>query len=773
VGAIVIPKIQRDYAQGRSHPKVQQIRERFIDSLFEALDSPNGIDLDFVFGDLVEETNGTHKVSTLYPLDGQQRLTTLFLLHCYLAWHIPEMAGVKQPWHAFSYATRPGARRFCEFLTECRPTDLTQATISGWLKDQARYLPTWKHDPTIQGMLVMLDVLHTRYSHVSDEKPRAHWNRLTDLAAPAIRFHLLPIQATGGSNTLYVKMNSRGKPLTEFENFKAELQALLRSNPAFSADTLHAFSQNIDTVWADLFWHYRGDNDLIDEEFMRYLRFLLEVWAWKQGEPVNYQSAQDAHELVRLAQLFFGAHSGKPEYSVESLNWVTRALDVWLEPDEASVRKPRAIQQLFEQLFTRSRAAATKALPVFNFRDFDEQTIGVDMFRACCDLYGTGSWRLAHTLLFYGVLLGILGKVPQEDMSHRLRLLRNLIEASPDDIRAGERNNMPQLLAEVEVIMAGGPLDEVLQGIRTFNQVQVQNERDKREFLMRALPQQDTLHRLEDHELLRGGLTVFNLNSIQNAAVFEHRAARFSYLFTQSYSDITAALLAYGHEGRWTKRGQGYRLAYLGAPKNSEPWDNLFRARRGEMFHPSSAALLALLDDVNSLTDVINSFVSDPATLKDWRYYMVKYAVLRSGASGSHVIGPEPGYALCMLSGYYCDNRTYHYDSYLLALATSAEVPYDRIGNDKWPRCFSGDGTEERHLELRNSGLKIRCVNSGWQVSDLPDNSLHRMAFDQIARNYPLNDNRLFVIPQKNGIDTEDRIALGAPWLRELVAAGL
>ena len=73
VQAIEIPLIQRDYAQGRKNPQVQQIRERFIGSLFDALDSEDGIDLDFVFGDVVEKDQGARKVPTLYPLDGQRQ----------------------------------------------------------------------------------------------------------------------------------------------------------------------------------------------------------------------------------------------------------------------------------------------------------------------------------------------------------------------------------------------------------------------------------------------------------------------------------------------------------------------------------------------------------------------------------------------------------------------------------------------------------------------------------------------------------------------------
>ncbi|MBK6802583.1 MAG: DUF262 domain-containing protein [Novosphingobium sp.] len=79
---IQIPMIQRDYAQGRSDPKATQIRNNFIATLTEAVTSNASgelapIGLDFVYGDV--------RQGVFLPLDGQQRLTALFLLHWYLA----------------------------------------------------------------------------------------------------------------------------------------------------------------------------------------------------------------------------------------------------------------------------------------------------------------------------------------------------------------------------------------------------------------------------------------------------------------------------------------------------------------------------------------------------------------------------------------------------------------------------------------------------------------------------------------------------------------
>lgn len=77
-----IPIIQRDYAQGRIQET--QVRKSFLDQLKSVLsDTSAHLDLDFVYGD--ELSNDGHEGKCFIPLDGQQRLTTLFLLHYYLS----------------------------------------------------------------------------------------------------------------------------------------------------------------------------------------------------------------------------------------------------------------------------------------------------------------------------------------------------------------------------------------------------------------------------------------------------------------------------------------------------------------------------------------------------------------------------------------------------------------------------------------------------------------------------------------------------------------
>lgn len=75
-------------------------------------------------------------------------------------------------------------------------------------------------------------------------------------------------------------------------------------------------------------------------------------------------------------------------------------------------------------------------------------------------------------------------------------------------------------------------------------------------------------------------------------------------------------------------------------------------------------------------------------------------------------------------------------------------------------------------MKLRRSGLQIRCLEGGWGLSNLSTQTDQRQAFDKVASKY-LVSNGICAIPQANGVDTEDRIEMGAALLRDLEIAGL
>lgn len=729
---IEIPLIQRDYAQGRKSENVNRIREDFIDTLCKALlPDATAIHLDFVFGD-VEDKDGKNQ-GKFYPLDGQQRLTTLFLLHCYLAWR----TGVRpqdQSWKKFSYATRPGTRDFCDFLVRCQP--VFSDSLSEWIKDHPDYLPTWQYDPSIQSMLVMLDALHDWFTAKQPDLKIA-WAKLVDEENPSIRFHVLLMKANGLTDELYIKMNSRGKPLTPFENFKAHFEdGLKKAHP----DKANDFAKKVDTDWSDILWPYRGEDHLIDDEFMRYFRFITEVCAWRNGVGFTESSRDDA-----LAEQVYGVGATN---AADNLLLLFQAWDVWAG---------RNVKAEFESMWTSQPGGVSTPLLMFN--PFDKED--VNLFHACCRHYGTRPWTLAHTLLLYGVLLRFIYPVSEDSFSRRLRVLRNLVEASDDEIRVG---NMPELLVEVEQIIVHGDLQKVI----TFNQVQVGNEVAKAAMLQFMPTLVVDLHRLEDHDLLRGGLTVFDLDPNQ----FALRAQAFITIFDKSaYSGstpwklITGALLAKGDYSRQVNRWTGHRSADFGAPKRNEPWQVLFRGKKGESVPMPLTALLDAFATGSSLQVVIDAYLNAPSTPKDWRYYFVKYDTMREGASGHYTIS-QSGYQVCMLDKERMSS--YYYDPYLLAAVQQSNAT-NIIANEYWPCCFTSNETNLRKIVLKDSRLQIECVDQGWQISEIPIDPVLKAAFNRVCEILGIGEGFLYTVPQNDGVDTADRVELGGKLLECLI----
>ena len=115
-------------------------------------------------------------------------------------------------------------------------------------------------------MLTMLDSIDEKFAVVPDL-----WERL---CGNAISFYFLPIKDMGLTDELYIKMNSRGKPLTLFEHFKAELEHKIK---AVDPDVAKRLMHKIDLTWTDMLWYYRGDDNVIDDEFLRYFRFICDI----------------------------------------------------------------------------------------------------------------------------------------------------------------------------------------------------------------------------------------------------------------------------------------------------------------------------------------------------------------------------------------------------------------------------------------------------------------------------------------------------------------
>ncbi len=269
---IVIPQIQRDYAEGRETESVEKKRTSLLQDMLDVAFDPNkSLSLDFVYG--ITSQN------VFKPLDGQQRLTTLFLLH----WLLGRKGDiVDNSGHSlFVYETRETSKDFCHWLMTLDPLDIipeweesacaaelpdpTDGHIPSLLehfmsKDEFKW--EWHIDPNIRSMIV---VLETACKLVQQKFGKCTWclrlkhNDNLD----NIRFEVLDKLDCDGDE-LFEKMNARGKALSSFDLLKSSLEEELdkQNNPK-----INDWRIKIDQAWIYFCWDNSNipDNPTLDD----------------------------------------------------------------------------------------------------------------------------------------------------------------------------------------------------------------------------------------------------------------------------------------------------------------------------------------------------------------------------------------------------------------------------------------------------------------------------------------------------------------------------
>lgn len=333
---IEIPIIQRDYAQGRIGK--EKLREKFLIDLKNALDGKFANDekvlkLDFVYGSV---ENGC-----LNPLDGQQRLTTLWLLHWYIAYKAGMLSETKEIFKNFSYETRTSSREFCRKLSDFELKSEDQ--ITDQIQNQTWFLSIWKQDPTIQAMLNMLggtpikdnekneilDGIEEVFIDCEFSTFVSYFEKLTNKECPII-FYYLDLEGLALSDDLYIKMNARGKPLTSFENFKADLVGFIEENKwDKEKDPKETIAHKLDTDWTNIFWKNRSEKHEIDEVYFVFLNryFFNSLITAKKGIEKDFYIQKDI-ESKKLFDYLYGENGKDSRIKYNSFDFYKSEIEI-------------------------------------------------------------------------------------------------------------------------------------------------------------------------------------------------------------------------------------------------------------------------------------------------------------------------------------------------------------------------------------------------------------------------------------------------------------
>lgn len=575
VSKIVIPRIQRDYAQGRDTNSVKRVRERFLSAIKEKLCEEKSLRLDFIYGDIDES-------GVFTPFDGQQRLTTIFLLHWYALQKLPEKSSEQRDLLlGFTYETRPSARRFCEGLANGTfDVDVgADKCISDQIRNHAKFVMSWNSDPTVRGMLCMLDAIGAEFASIE-----GLWDKL--VSKNLIQFYVRPMKDMGLTDKLYIKMNARGKPLTNFEHFKAEFEQVVeKCDEAMRKEIALKF----DTKWADAFFAYRDKKqDIVDDALLHYFKFVCQLICWQEEIPFE-QFGGDEFKLVHL-------YSGQKK----RVEFFRDMMDCWVRQNGKQVDSQFA-PKIQDSFFSGNEHVDGK----------------VSLFREDVDLINSlmHSDGIRERLLLFAVTIYLrTGTINEQPFKCRLRALRNLLYNSQDEIRP---EKMKSIFDEVEQLILNGTLPLGKNGL---NANQKKDEARKRSAIEKCPEVRSSIECIEDLPQFRGGLAVIDEKNFD-------KCKQFSALFSPGvdWCQIQRAMLTFCDCSQLSGRNRCFGSSQL---KHVQ-----------EMFKPSTQRtnfggtayalnrLIAKIDDndVNgSLETVIANYLANPGKM-DWRYYFVKY----------------------------------------------------------------------------------------------------------------------------------------------------
>lgn len=694
---IAIPLIQRDYAQGRIDDDVNRVRRRFLDSLYDAI-IVEPITLDFVYGDIDDK-------GVMTPLDGQQRLTTLFLLHWYAAKKEQIPREKYEFLRRFSYETRYSARYFCTELVDFIPS--FQAKLSDEIINQAWFPLDWKKDPTISSMLVMLDAIDEKFKAIPNI-----WNRLEN---QAITFYFLPIKDMGLTDELYIKMNSRGKPLTLFEHFKAELEREIRVLDEKTGEkNAERIIASIDKTWTDLLWNYRNgsaddaDDNTIDDEFLRYFKFICDIICYRNGKsPQSFSS-----DVFDLLHLYFSAQDEKTPANLAMLE---AFFNCWCNID--GFENPTQFLTSFMGYKHESGKIIVDARNK------------IDIFEDCIHSYSDKSGRirqfpLNRIVLLYATTIYLQHQknISTDEFAKRIRVVNNLIQNSEDEVSDRlDRNRIPAILQAVDSIILTGIIDDSIEN--NFNVNQIQEEKEKAKFLMEHPEFAEDVYALEDHEMLKGQISIIGLENLAYGS-------RFASLFSCSWDKIDCALMATGNYGQQERNKWRYQYA---SKSLQLAWDELFHKSANSGFDNTKSILISLLStnetfDNDILDSIATNYVAqcEADGVYPWNYYYIKYPAFRPGSYGklsNTEAGTKPYLFSVMQTKSAWSQNTY---MPYLKEADNAHLSRDDMG-----QC------------LIYADVYIVCENDAYEIYNTKDDSL--------IGTIPISQN-------DDGIDVEDRI---------------
>lgn len=705
---IVIPSLQRDYVQGNRRDKISP----FIDYLLEGLEGKDGIDLNYMYGTILKDDDGT---TSFVPIDGQQRMTTLWLLRLYLT----ARANVQQPGthrpmvQRLEYRTREYAREFCRALSEHVDAIVTRQLKLVDFTRQPWFIEAWRHDVTVQGCMATLRIIDEKIGSRSASE-------LLEQFDEKIRFSLQTLD-DDINDDIYIKMNGRGIHLTEFENLKAWLDQ--RVEREYDSNFIRRWQHCMDNEWADMVWqnrHVRKDDDEnpIDNLMLRLLYTLAYLYWFQPNEKESINEGRDDQRRKLRHELGIDSNDDLVDYLLSHLNLG--------QSEKLKIFSHESLQFIADKLDCLcSRWKQLNGLDLYFWKE-SETTLFFQMFLdGALDSIPYGKLALCHAVLAYP------GREAKETFEEWMYRMRNLIVNQ--DVHKGNLLNIIDSISEIGDYLKEAGFRQMFEtySIKHFNQQQLAEEKLKSQVQDEEL--QRFMRKLENHPFFVGQIKFlfdFCGEKIDDKDLFKGYGRVMARLFNAGgFSDYDHWRLRRALLAQSTSYGFGYDWSsnwnFLKSRADKRKFISDSKEHDGQ---PHNASLKAIVDscwktwgegissvsakDINELFDVLAQPLS---TVDDWRRYFIRDKVWEYIQKEQNIRfkNDQQIYLLrgVRMSGAHVDLRTY-----VLSLDWTARFSNYNISG--WTFWLYEDGDSciavERKWCDKESGQEIKTVIDVW-----------------------------------------------------------
>lgn len=301
---VCIPAIQREYVQGYDEEQTNIVRSNFIDEIFDALSNESDLDIGIIYGyTQKEESSGK---SIFFPVDGQQRITTLYVIYWCLSMMKTETEDDLLKDKILQYEVRNSTTRFfkelvnkekIEFFKKCfsRKDSIYESLVSQeWFESQ------WLSDVTV---LAVINVISEVYHKIiKKEDVKNFWDKalknFSNIKFSLITFNNDDNNARRNSSLEFAKINARGKQLELFENVKSYLSIIEEK-----LGIQNSFAYNYDVKYIDLFYDFcknKGDLEEITKNINNKTMILL-INIYNLLREIERKGAEVKDELAYLS----------------------------------------------------------------------------------------------------------------------------------------------------------------------------------------------------------------------------------------------------------------------------------------------------------------------------------------------------------------------------------------------------------------------------------------------------------------------------------------